>query len=128
MTVIRFPRRPAAGPSGPFPIYVCAPSFEEMKDTKKKFGLGWSRSEARVAFYGGDSESQQVETRVFTLATAPGTLKFHVVHQLEIFVGLGQPLSDVEEEVRRRLGSNPFAYSDRGPSAPKRKRLDRFFR
>ncbi len=98
-----------------------------MATVRKKFGLGYSREEAKIAFYGGDPDSQTVESRVCTLTTAAGKLKFHIVSQLELFIGLGQPLSEVETETRDRLGSNPYLYSPKGPAAPKRKRLDKMF-
>jgi hypothetical protein len=121
MSVIRLPKKPKPGPLGPQPIYVCAPTFEAMAWVRKKFGLGFSRQEAKVAFYGGDPDSQTVETRVVTLNTASGKLKHHTVNQLELFNALGQELSAVETEARERLGSNPYLYSAKGPSAPRRK-------
>jgi hypothetical protein len=126
MTILRLPKPPRPGPRGPRPIYVCAPSYVAMVDSKKKFGLGFTGEGAKVAFYGGDPRSQTIDSRTFTLATAPGWLKFQIVSQLELLAGIGQPLSDVEEEARARLGNNPYAYG-RGPRLPKRRSLDKLF-
>jgi hypothetical protein len=125
--VIKFPKPPTGSPSGPRPIYVCAPSTDDMVRTKKKFGLGYTKQEAIVAFYGGDPQSLQIATRLFTLSTAYGALKFHIVHQLAIFVGNSQPLNEVETDTQDRLGMNPYIYASKPPRAPKRKRLDKLF-
>lgn len=120
MTLIRFPKRPPGGASGPDPIYICAPAYEDMARVKKKFGLGYSREEAKVAFYGGDPQSQEIEAKVFTLSTAQGWLKHHIVSQLELFATMDHPLSQVEQETRDRLGNDPWRYSKKGPRRKKK--------
>jgi hypothetical protein len=117
MTVIQFPKT-IERKRGPVPIFVCAPSYADMVHAKKKFGLGYSREEATARFYEGGG-SQEIETRVFTLATAPGWLRFHIVQQLQLHLLRGQPLSPVDEETRARLGDDPYAHG-KGPRKPKR--------
>jgi hypothetical protein len=78
----------------------------------KKIGLGYSRDQAYARFYEGGI-NQHIETRIFTLVTAPRWLKFQLVTQLEIFVQNGQPLSPVDEETRERLGLDPYKYGKR---------------
>ena len=128
MTILSFPKAPDRGPKGPRPIYVCVPKAEEMTLTRRKFGLGYTRPEAQVAFYGGDPNSQAVETRVFTLATLSGRWKHHIVHQFYVYAQIGQPLSAVDQDTSDRLGTDPYLHSRTGHRPPKRKPLGKVLR
>jgi hypothetical protein len=108
MAVLRFPTA-SDSKRGPRPIHVCAPSHEDRLYATRKIGLGYSRDEARTRFYEGGL-NQFIETRTFTLATAPKWLKLWLMTQLEMHVQNGQPLSPVDEEARERLGPDPYKY------------------
>jgi hypothetical protein len=119
MTIIPFPKI-ARERRGPVPIFVCAPLYVDMEAPERKFGLGYSREAASTRFYEG-GQSRDIETKIFSLATAPKWLKFHIVSQFLIFLAQGQPLSPVDQETRDRLGDDPYRYGE-GPGKKKRKR------
>jgi hypothetical protein len=125
MTVIPFPRKAtgpkkAIGERGPVPIFICLPSYEDMADARPTFGLGYSREEAQLTFYAG-GRNQEIQTRIFSLQTAPKWVKWWVVSQYGLFEVSGQPLSPVDEEVRKRLGVDPYRYG-KGPRLPRPRR------
>jgi hypothetical protein len=121
VTVLKFPssgagEREPPGPRGPRPIYVCAPNREDMLDATRKVGLGYSKAEAQTRFYEGGL-NQEIETRTFTLKTAPKWLLFWLTNQFLMHDLNWQPLSPVDEDACARLGPDPYKYgtSLRGP-------------
>lgn len=122
MSVIKFPGGGGGGrkPLGPKPIYVFAPTYEQLGDTPRKLCLGYTRDEAINRFYEG-GVSPHVDPRVFTLSTAPKWVKFQLVSQLMTLRAMDHPLRSIEEEALGRLGGNPYEYG-KGPRLPGRKK------
>jgi hypothetical protein len=120
MTVIRFPLTPGAGSRSPRPIYVRAPSHEDLPYATRKICLGYTRDEAEMRFCEGGL-NLDIEAKTFTLTTLPKWLKVQVMSQFDVFIGTGQPLSEVEEDARQRLGPDPYKYGQ-GLRKTKRKR------
>lgn len=119
MTVIPFPHKPGASNPGPLPIHVCAPSHEDLLYATRKVGFGHSKKEARTRFYEGGL-NHYIEARAFNLKTAPNWLKFWLTTQFFIHDGNKQPLSPIEEDVRERLGPDPYKYG-KGLRKPKKR-------
>lgn len=112
MTVIPFPHTPGESKRVPRPIYVCAPSHEDLLHATRKSGFGYSKKEARTRFYEGGL-NHDIDTRISNLKTAPDWLRFWLTNQFLMHIENGQPLSPVEEEARARLGPDPYVYGER---------------
>jgi hypothetical protein len=108
MTVIKFPKSFDAKPVRRT-IFICTPSYDDVVDAKRKFGLGYSREEAEARFFEGGS-NLALETRTFTVATAPKWLKYQIVSQLLLFLAMDQPLSSIDEDALARLGTDSHKY------------------
>jgi hypothetical protein len=80
-------------------------------------GLGYSREEAAARFFEGGS-NRGIETRTFTVASAPRWLRYQIVSQLLLFVAMDQLLSEIDEAILAKLGRDPHKYG----KAPRKRR------